>query len=800
MSKKYYLAFLLLCNSFVIQSQHCTLTFQGIIKDFHDGTPIEGAFIKVKGSEVYAVSDLQGKFVLQNICSSLFKATISHVSCDTKEISVDLNKKSFLEILLEHHIEKLMEVSVKSQANKKTKTAQETVIKSNVLERYSALSLGDAIKEIPGVSAIKTGNSIVKPVINGLHSSRVLVLTNNVRLQDQEWGIEHAPNIDINSAESISLIKGANALEYGGDAIGGVIFVNPTRVFAKDSLFGHSIVNGQSNSRGIGFSSSLTNTFKNGWYISGQASYKRLGDFNTPRYILTNTGIQSTAFSLFTGKKRFDVGYELYYSYLKNEIAILRSSHIGNVENLVIAINADVPSIIDSFSYDINAPKQEVAHQIFKGTFYKRFKELGRLDIQYDYQNNHRFEFDIRRGDDRDIAAIDLQLQSHTFKSTLKFDSNSVTNYKLGVLAGYQNNYANPATGVRRLIPDYQKFDLGFFTITNFNPSDRVSVDVGVRYDFNQINAKKFYQTSRWLERGYDLDFSEIITQDLGTQLLVNPIFDFHSFSASTGVTLDINDNTVILFNYGVSNRAPNASELFSDGLHHSAARIELGDLRIKKETSNRIAGTYTYKGEKTSLIVEGFFNHISNFIYLEPSGVETTNRGAFPVWEYKQINAALFGLDVDLRHPVTNQLILQNKSSFIKGKDVSSNRALIDIPAFKTMNLVRYSNKKWANFSAELQSEWVFRQNEFPNNNFEAYIPRTDSFLLVDISTPPPAYHILHLRSDVEMKISKENNINIAFTINNIFNTTYRENLNRLRYFADEIGRNFTIQLKFKY
>ena len=60
-------------------------------------------------------------------------------------------------------------------------------------------------------------------MINGLHSSRIIVMNNDVRLQDQEWGIEHAPNIDLNSAGSINVIKGANALAYGGDALGGVI-------------------------------------------------------------------------------------------------------------------------------------------------------------------------------------------------------------------------------------------------------------------------------------------------------------------------------------------------------------------------------------------------------------------------------------------------------------------------------------------------------------------------------------------------------------------------------------------------
>jgi iron complex outermembrane receptor protein len=43
-----------------------------------------------------------------------------------------------------------------------------------------------------GVSSLKTGSSVVKPVINGLFGSRVPVINNNVRLEDQEWGTEHA--------------------------------------------------------------------------------------------------------------------------------------------------------------------------------------------------------------------------------------------------------------------------------------------------------------------------------------------------------------------------------------------------------------------------------------------------------------------------------------------------------------------------------------------------------------------------------------------------------------------------------
>ena len=70
----------------------------------------------------------------------------------------------------------------------------------------------------------------------------------------------------------------------------------------------------------------------------------------------------------------------------------------------------------------------------------------------------------------------------------------------------------------------------------------------------------------------------------------------------------------------------------------------------------------------------------------------------------------------------------------------------------------------------------------------------------LVDVSTTPPAYHLLHLQSNISLDISEKTDLNIGLNITNIFNTNYRENLNRLRYFADDVGRNIMLQLKLNY
>ena len=803
---KYFIYSIVFIIGLVSKAQNCNFIFRGEIIDFHDNSPLEGATIFIENIDRYVTSDKQGKFKIENLCKGILTLTISHVGCENKKLNINIDSDTTKQIFLEHHIEELDEIGVNASVVKKeTKTAQEQILKVETIERYSSFSLGDALREISGVSSINTGNTIVKPMINGLHSSRVLILNNGVRLQDQEWGIEHAPNIDINSANQISVIKGSGALAYGGDAIGGVVILKPKRAVMKDTLFGKTILGGQSNGKGYFINSSLNKNYASGWFGQIQATYKRNGDYQAPDYNLTNTGLESKGVSVQLGKKTFESGFEVFYSFIDNEIGILRAAHTGNGGDLADAINAVHPSFIRDFSYDINPPKQVIQHHLFKATYYKRIQNFGKVDVQYDYQNNQRFEFDIRRGERRDIPAVDLVLQTHTLLANAKLDSNLNRIIKFGILARYQNNFADPDTGVRRLIPDYDKYDFGTYLNSEWRVNDKLFLDAGLRYDFSRIDAQKFYQLSRWVERGYDTQFADLVVpnedaESVG-QIFTNPVFDYHNFSGAFGSKFQLKDHSSILLNYALSTRAPNPSELFSDGLHHAAARFEFGDLRLNQEVSNRIGISYNYKDDKLNFLVDTYYNFINDYIYLRPSGEsEITNRGEFVAWEYVQSRAEIFGVDLSLSYNISDQINFTNKSSFIKGYDKTDAIPLIDIPSFYTTNSITFEKKEWKNFRANLTSEWVIEQNEFPDFNFSVFDAVQNQDVFVDISTPPPAYHLLHFSSKVNFNIKNNTSLNLSLTINNIFNTNYRNYLNRLRFFADEVGRNFSIQLKLNY
>ncbi|RNC87279.1 MAG: TonB-dependent receptor [Winogradskyella sp.] len=782
-------------------SQNCKNILLGELTDFHDKTPIVGATVYIKTLDKYTASDSDGKFKIEKLCNGPITLVISHVACETKTVTFEINGDTFKAIDIEHHIEELNEVSVKTGATKKiTSTSQETLIKANTLKKYSSLSLGDALKEVPGVSSINTGNTIVKPMINGLHSSRILIMNNGVRLQDQEWGVDHAPNIDINSANQISVIKGSGALVYGGDAVGGVVVIKPNRSISKDTLFGRTIIGGQTNGRGYNITSTLNKNYSSGWFAQLQGSYKRNGDFEAPDYILSNTGLESKGFATRFGKKKFESGFEVFYSFLDNEIGILRTSHVGNLFDLRESINSGQPLVINDFTYDINVPKQEITHHLAKINYYRRFQNFGRVSLQYDYQNNRRQEFDVRIGDRRNIPAVDLILQTHTLSADVNLDSNLERKYNFGLLGRYQDNFADPDTGVRRIIPDYDKYDFGIYATTEWQINDDLLADAGIRYDFNRIDAKKFYRRSRWEEQGYDVDFADIVIEELSTQLLTNPVFNYHNISASAGIKYDIDDKNQVLFNYSLASRPPNPSELFSDGLHHALARIELGDLRFNKEVANRVSTSYSFTTSKFNLLAEVFYNRINDYIYIRPFDDALENRGAFAIWVYEQTDAELFGFDINATYDVTNNLQLQNKSSFIKGNDLNTDLPLINIPAFNTANQITYTNSNWYNFSASLRSEWVFEQNEFPDFNYTVTDQLTGQEFEIDISTPPPAYHLLHFYSEATFNLSDKTSLNVALGVNNIFDTSYRNYLNGLRFFADEPGRNITLQLQLNY
>ena len=172
-----------------------------------------------------------------------------------------------------------MEVTAEKKQDISTNAKSE--LKGIPLFQTAGQTLSGSLQNIPGINAIQTGPTISKPVIHGLHSNRILILNNGVRQEGQQWGTEHAPEIDPFIANRVTIIKGAASVRYGSDAISGVILVEPAILAPDKPLEGEvNLVAGTNGQMGAGSATFAGNNKESRWnQLAGSGQPEESGQF-----------------------------------------------------------------------------------------------------------------------------------------------------------------------------------------------------------------------------------------------------------------------------------------------------------------------------------------------------------------------------------------------------------------------------------------------------------------------------------------------------------------------------------------
>ncbi|ASK30467.1 TonB-dependent receptor [Chryseobacterium sp. T16E-39] len=796
--KLIYSLLLIFCGLVLTNAQK-TYTVEGTVQDFHDKSMLENAVVKI--GTFTAKTDKAGKFLFNKIPAGSYNLIAKHPDCHDYTENIGVSQDLHLTIILEHHIQDIETVTIhgshKNNGSMVVKTLDKTVLTRNATE-----NLGNLLTNISGVNVLKTGNNIAKPIIHGLYGSRVAILNDGVKLAEQEWGVEHAPNVDVNNFEHIDVIKGASALKYGNGAIGGVVLLQPQILPKKDTIMGSVLLSGISNGRGANLNVKLVKTWENGWAVKTNGSFKKLGDLDAPDYGLMNTGVQNSGFNFGVQKLTFNKGISFDYYLTNNSIGILRSSHVGSADDLDEALSNQEPLYKRPFSYDIDNPRQEIEHHIAKISAYQRFKDFGKITATYSFQYNHRKEYDIRRTEELSKKpGLDLELITNDININ-HFIERTKWNLETGINGGYQNNYSNPDTEARRLVPNYDRFYAGVYSVFKYKVLPELDIEAGARYDFDRYEVTKWYDLSKW-NKLYAADYSNFVVRINQNRILTKPELNFNNISANAGITYHPSDSFNLRFNYARVSRSPNVAELFADGLHHSAAIIERGDMRIKSETGNQfnlIADAKLNVLGGLSLSVNPYFFYTKNFINEIPTGYQNTQWGGdFVVYEYQQIDARMYGVDVDVALKINDHLGYKGSASYVYGQDITNDVPLIMMMPPNFNNSVEFNKKEWNNFYFNVSNNTVLKQTRFPIYNFPITKYDTDGNPYkkeVDVSTPPAAYSLWNLQAGVNLS----KNFGVDFSVRNVFDRAYRDYLNRLRFFSSEMGRNFILTLRYQF
>lgn len=772
-----------------------TYSVSGTVLDFHDKTLLKNARVTLGNLET--ISDSAGKFSFSEVKKGRYKLVASHPQCEVFEDQIIVDQNLSLTINLEHHRGEIEVVNLHG-TQKISGSVSMNVLDQDEVLKSSSENLGNLLKNISGVTGLKTGNNIVKPVIHGLYATRISILNNGVKMAEQEWGVEHAPNVDVNSFGHVDVVKGASALKYGNEVSGGVVLLEGNELPKKDSLFGKLKISGISNGMGGEVSAEAVKTWQNQWFVKAGGSYRKLGDQYIPYHTLQNTGLEIGSFNFSAGKRSFLKGIEFSYSGIQQTFGIFKGAHLGGPQDFYHAINFGQPYFLGDFTYDIGSPRQEVGHHIAKLSAYHRFADLGKFSFSYSFQVNERQEFDIRKGDLEDTPSMDLQLMTHE-ANLIHLLEREKWSLESGISGRIQDNYPDPATEARRLIPDYYRYDAGIFSVYKRSLTLKTELEAALRYDFNRFDSYKYYDSSVW--ENYENEFSDFFIRESGSRVLTRPVLDYHNFSANIGLNHALSEAFNFKFNASRTDRSPNAAELFADGLHHSAAIMEEGDLRIEKETMyslnfNALANFNVLGG--LTLEVNPYFMYSDSYINQIPTGIKSTNRGVFAVWSYQQIEANILGIDADLKLKISDQLTWNSSFSALRGQDLSNDEPLILMMPTNWRNTLEWTSRDSSGFYVRLENESVARQNRFPIRN--QTVDFIENGMLVsrelDYSTPPAGYSVFHIGAGIDVL----KNLNVNLRLNNVFNTEYREYLNRMRYFMPEPGRNIVATIQYKF
>ena len=780
-------------------AQECNGTFTGRVLD-EANQPMIGATITLSQGQKGTITDALGNFHFDKLCKGAYTVKVQYLGYENLDFEITIDGAVTKILHLKEDVQQLREVVVEDELEHTEHAHNLATLNSKQLAESAGKTLGESLKEIPGVNSIQTGPGIFKPVIHGVHSQRVLILNHGIRQEGQQWGAEHAPEIDPFIASDVSVIKDASSIKYGTDAIGGVIVVNPAPLPETAGIGGTLNIIGQSNGRSGTVSGMMEGGIKNhdgwGWRVQGTA--KRSGDFHAPSYMLTNTGIKELNFSVETGYHGQQFGFEVFFSHFNSELGILKGTSIGSPDDLEEAMERSTPLYTAPFSYDIGEPRQEVQHNLLKLSGHVKTKR-GELRLQYGFQNNQRKEFDLRIGDLSNTPELNLRLNTHTIETEWETVPSEKWSFSIGATGMFQQNRKVYGTQRVPFIPDFNNISAGLFGVTKVH-LDQWTLDLGVRYDY------RYYSVA-----GYDYKNS-----------LFRSTLQFNNISATAGATVGIRENGTLNLNVSSAWRPPHVAELYSVGTHQSAAANEYGfllndstnevldidDVSFKTEQALKFVTTYQHRWHRFILEISPYANYIFNYIYLRPTGISQNVRGTYAYFRYTQTDALFLGADLSGVWRVYPSVKITPKVSLLRASDARNDDYLVFIPSNWYEVAIRYDRPTFGilkNFFVESKTRYVSRQSRAPRvvtvkELNDAHDQGTDPFenddSNFDFMPAPSGYFLWNVAAGVSVK--RENTqYDFRLGCDNLLNTTYREYTNRFRYYADDLGRNFIISVK---
>ena len=656
-------------------------------------------------------------------------------------------------------------------------TAPVSIVSPQVLRATASTNIIDAIAHQPGVSQLTTGGSISKPIIRGLGYNRVVVMSEGVRQEGQQWGDEHGVEVDGSSVNSVEILKGPASLMYGSDAMAGVVILHSKPTLAEGDMCANVSTEYQTNNGLFNynlsiagnqhgfvwdarFSDKMAHAYKNKYdgYVPGSQFRERAG-----RLML---GVDKT-----WGHSRLTwTAYHLTPGIVEGE----RNPETGELECSTNNVK----------TYGKSLPFQQVKH--YKLVWDNSLSlSSGYLKAIIGYQQNRRQEFE------ESADEYELFFKLHTLTYDLCYLTHEWDGWKFSTgIGGMYQKSGNE--GEEYLIPDYRLFDFGIYATTTKAIGDSWTLNGGVRYDHRRLHGDELTEDG-------DMRFADFSRH-------------FNGLTGSIGAVCNINKHFNVRLNLARGFRTPNMSELSSNGVHEGSIRYELGNQQLKAEYSLQADLGLDFTSRYVSAQVALFANRIDNYIFTHRLNQEIEE--GYLTYAYTQGDARLLGFEAGIDfHPV-HSIHFSNSFSYVDARLMHASADTKYLPFTPAPHWA--SELKWELFhhshttvnhhhTSDAAHRSLFN-NLYVAAGLDCYLKQTHIYSADDTETKTPGYALLSLSAGSDIQVKGRKVAELYITADNLLDKAYQNHLSRLKY-ADvnaatgrrgifNMGRNITFKI----
>ena len=756
----------------------------GMIRDAADSSSLAGVSLYIPDLKIGAMTDEKGMYKIPNVPKGTFLVEVNYLGYATQNREIETEKSAVANFVMRKSSREFKEVvitGVSSATEQQTNPIPVSVVTHQEMLEHSAGNIIDAVAMAPGVSQITEGPAISKPVIRGLGYNRVVVVNDGIRQEGQQWGDEFGIEIDESSVDKVEILRGPASLSYGSDAMAGVINMIAAPTLPEGQVKGAFLENYQTNNGLFSESVNLAGNQK-GFIWDVRYSNKMAHDYhNAYDGYVWNSAYAESNFKATAGVNRKWGFSHLTFSSFDLKLGIVE----GARDSATGKFTTHYPDQTGADSMGIAPSAKEKSYNYFPiiHQHVRHYKAVwdnsialgdGRLGIRLGFQRNYRQEAnDITLGDTYNNIFY-LQTLNYDIRYSLPEINHLEVSFGVN---GMQQ--ASEDRGVVFLVPEYSLFDIGTFALAK-KTIKRFSVSGGIRYDSRMLRTK------------------DLFVDSLGKRVGGGAPSDTHRFSAfnsgfsgvsgSLGLTYELSKSMYAKINASRGFRAPTIAESGADGIHDGTPFYEIGDPKLKPESSLQLDATLGLNNEDVTVELTGFINQIKNYIFHEKLASKlggdsmrldpTSGLPPGPTFKYVSGNARLTGGEAVLDiHPHTlSWLHLENSFSVVNAIQMNqpdSTKYLPYTPPYKLRSEVRVTFGKCCKSL----------RNTYVKAGVDYFFTQDKIFYKYGNETVTPDYGLINAGLGGDVWGAKRKLFSVYIYGTNLTDLAYQSNMSRLKY-----------------